>query len=213
MCSSDLLRRNVCPRVMVGYGSSEAGIVAAGPAETLNLDKGEIGKVIPGVEVEIVDETSGKPVKSGSGLVRIRGAGVARGYYDEAAAQSSHFKDGWFYPGDIGSVSSGVLSIAGRKDHVVSFGGVKTTLETVEAQLMHAPAVKEIAVVPVSGATEVKKVQAFIVPAEGWSEKAFWDYCHAKVENTFWPVKIAVLASLPRVASGKVDRQRLIASA
>lgn len=207
---AERLRRHVCARLMTGYGSSEGGIVAAGLAETLDLAKGEIGKVIPNVDIEIVSQSTGKPLKSGQGLVRIRGEGVARGYYGETGGADSPFSDGWFYPGDVGTLSAKrVLSIAGRKDNVVSFGGVKTTLESVETQLARAPGVGDLAAIAIAGENEVNSVAAFVVAGGGWSETAFWDDCRARLDKALWPAKLVMLAELPRLTNGKIDRRKL----
>jgi acyl-CoA synthetase (AMP-forming)/AMP-acid ligase II len=122
----------------------------------------------------------------------------------------SRFSDGWFYPGDVGSLSpDGVLSIAGRADNVVNFGGVKTTLEFVETELSRAPAVKDLAAVATIGGQGVKRVVAFVVAAGGWSEEAFLQYCRAHVDKAFWPAKLVMLTGLPLLPNGKIDRQRL----
>ena len=123
---SEKLRRHVCPRLIASYGSSEGGYISAGLAETLDLERGEVGRVIPTVEAEIVDEATHEPVAQGSGLVRFRGEDFVRSYYGEAEGDDPHFEDGWFYPGDIATLSPDrMLTILGRNDNVVNLGGVE----------------------------------------------------------------------------------------
>jgi long-subunit acyl-CoA synthetase (AMP-forming) len=100
---AERLQRVVCPCVFTTYGSSEAGYVAAGLVETLDLERGEVGRVIPGVDVQIVDEITRQPVTGGTGLLRMRGTDIIRSYYGEDPAQDEHFEGEWFYPGDVGS--------------------------------------------------------------------------------------------------------------
>ena len=152
----------------------------------------------------------GGPVAQGSGLVRFRGEDFVRSYYGEAEGDDPHFEDGWFYPGDIATLSPDrMLTILGRNDNVVNLGGVKTTLETVEAGLSSAPGVKEIAVVSPAGGAERRQVIAFVAMGDGWSEAAFWDYCNTRVSKAMRPAKLVVMADLPKLSSGKIDRQRL----
>src|SRR5262249_51118036 len=135
------LCRHVCPHVMVSYGSSEGGISAAGSVENLDLERGEVGRVLPSVQVEILDET-GQPCIGSIGRVRVRSDAVAYPYRGDAVTPDVSFDGKWFYPGDLGILSAdGVLSIMGRQDNLVNLGGVKTTIEAIEAELLAAPGV------------------------------------------------------------------------
>jgi len=207
---ADRLRERMCRYVLNGYGSSEAGIVATAPAEQLDLDAGEVGHVVPKVQVEIVDEITGLPVIGGSGRVRIRGKGVVRSYFGEHARQDAYFDGEWFYPGDFGQVSSqGLLSISARQDGLINVGGVKTSFESIEAKLHGAPGVKDFAVVSIADDLGVNRIVTLVVPAAGWSEAAFHGYCRGKLERAFWPVKVVTRTEIPRGPSGKIDRQLL----
>jgi acyl-coenzyme A synthetase/AMP-(fatty) acid ligase len=207
---ADRVRKFVCPRLINGYGSSEAGVIAAAPVEGLDLERGEVGYVIPGVDVQIVGETSGVPVSGGTGRIRIRGDGVVRAYHGDASGTDAHFDGEWFYPGDLGSLSpDGLLSIAGRQDNVVNLGGIKASLEAIEEKLRAAPAIADVAAIPAPDEAGINRVVALIVPGEAWSEPAFWNYCRANVDRNFWPVRIVLAKDLPHGPSGKIDRRLL----
>jgi acyl-CoA synthetase (AMP-forming)/AMP-acid ligase II len=182
------------------------------PVEKLDLARGDVGVLVPGVELELVDEATGAASATGTGRIRIRGEGVVERYYGNADANDSHFRDGWFYPGDVGTLSpDGMLRIAGREDSVISFGGVKATLETIEAAYREAPGLKQLAVVPGRDRSGILRPIVFVVPGDGWSEDAFRRYCRSRVEPTFWPAKLVMVAVIPRGPAGKIDRQRLAA--
>ena len=204
------VRQSVCAHIAISYASSETGPVAAGRAEELDLDRGDVGRILPGVEVEIVDEETGQPVSGTAGKVRIRSKGVVQGYYREFGRDDAHFDGGWFYPGDIGTLSSdGMLSIAGRADNVLNIGGIKTTFDALEAELAAAPAVKQAAVSSVSDHLGINRIVAYVVPAAGWSEQAFWNHCRKNLGRPFMPVKVVLLTGFPRGPGGKVDRKAL----
>jgi len=202
------VREFVCPNLISGYGASETGVVAAAPVERLNTDGGEVGYVIPGVEVGIVDPDTRLPITGGKGLLRIRGAGVVRTYYGQTAEQDPHFdEEDWFYPGDIASLSpEGLLTLSGREDGVVNIGGAKSTAEGIEAMLHAAPGVVGVAVTFAPDRNGLTRVQALIVPGENWSQTAFANYCNRNVAMNFRPMRIATAPSIPLASSGKIDR-------
>ena len=202
---ADELRGSVCPNLLVSYGSSEAGVTASGMADTLDLVRGDVGHVLPGIDLEILDEVSGKPVYGTAGRVRIRGKGGVQGYFLKAGRKATNFEDGWFYPGDLGILrADGLLAIVGRTDNVVNLGGVKTTYDAIDAELRAGPGVKEVAVVGVPGLDGVMRFTVFVVPEDGWSEPEFVRHCSSALRAQ--PAKIVSMPALPRGPSGKVDR-------
>lgn len=60
------------------------------------------GALCPGVQVEFDGE-----------LIRVKTATMIQGY-DDPALTAQYFKDGWFYPGDRGRLTDGLLVLAGR---------------------------------------------------------------------------------------------------
>jgi acyl-coenzyme A synthetase/AMP-(fatty) acid ligase len=207
---TDRLRRFVCPNLLLSYGSAELGVAAAASADKVDLSRGQVGYVVPNVQLEVVD-SRGRRLTGKAGRVRIGNEHGPRGYYGEAAGKSANFKGRWFYPGDLATLSAeGMLSISGRQDNVVNLGGVKTTLDAIETNLVGAPAVAEIAVVSTPDAQGINRLSAFVVPREDWSEPKFWAYCDTAIGDIPRPFKIALLKELPRSASGKVERDCLL---
>ena len=108
--------RNVCSELLIAYGSSEAGGVTLGDAKDLTAIPGTVGPVFPDVEVQIVDN-AGAPVQPNvAGQIRVRTNNAVKGFLGDPIATGHHFKDGWFYPGDIATLSpDGLLtSYSGR---------------------------------------------------------------------------------------------------
>ena len=204
------LRRSVCPAVLLSYASAELGIAAAASADKVDLARGEVGYVLPRVQLEIVDE-GGRPVTGIPGRVRISGEGGPRSYFGQSAGPDTNFEGKWFYPGDIGTLTAdGLLSISGRQDNVVNLSGVKTTLETIESDFLGAPAVSDVAAIVAPDGLGVSRLIAFVVPRNDWSESKFWDYVQAMAAGAPRPSKVVLLNALPRGPSGKIDRQRLL---
>ena len=99
---SERVRARMCANLYSTYGSTETGGVAVAPAHAIADVPGAVGFVTPGAAVEIVDE-GGKALPAGrEGSVRIRTAQTVTGYVGNPAEAETAFRDGWFYPGDIG---------------------------------------------------------------------------------------------------------------
>lgn len=113
------------------YASNEAGILATGAG----LAAGGSATLLPGVQAQVVDEHDA-PVPTGqTGRIRVRTPCMAHAYLDAPAASAAHFRDGWFYPGDVGSLKGEQLRLSGRESEVMNLGGLKVSPEEIEARL------------------------------------------------------------------------------
>ena len=116
------------------YGSTEVGTVTKGlfkPNEPNNL-----GRPVSDVELEITPEKK----------IRYRNAGMPDSYWLQKGKLENGFIDGWFYPGDIGSLNSkGELILEGRTDDVVNLGGAKFNLLELDLWLQNSEMFHEVA--------------------------------------------------------------------
>lgn len=113
-------------RITVFYGSTELGSVAE---YTIAADESYDGRLEPInnlADVQIVDDEH-RPVSDGTvGQVRIRGKHGMPHYIDDDIANSKSFRNGWFFPGDLGRIDGlGFLHIEGRSNDTANLGGVK----------------------------------------------------------------------------------------
>jgi acyl-coenzyme A synthetase/AMP-(fatty) acid ligase len=205
---ADAVRDTMCNRIIAEYGSAETGSIAAGWAETLDLDNGEVGYVLPGVKVDLVDAETRASLDHGPGALRIRAVAMASGYFGDDPSKA--FDGDAFYSNDLGSLSSdGRVTLQGRTTHVVNLGGDKATIEGIELHYAKGPGVRELAAAPIRDKLGLTKLVAVIVPDEQWSEQMFWTHLRNSIPRTFLPVKLVVVDDLPRGANGKVDRAKL----
>src|ERR1051326_235211 len=115
------------------YGSNEAGFMAS--ASSAREDG--TSAVWPGVSVEIVDERDAPLPYGQVGRIRVRTPDMVQGYLGDPEATRRMFRDGWFYPGDLGILHGpGRLQILGRGDDLLNFGGRKITAEALEQAIM-----------------------------------------------------------------------------
>jgi long-chain acyl-CoA synthetase len=203
------IRETMCDRLFNQYGATETGTIATAPIEMIDLDAGEVGFLIPGVRLELVDPESRAPVTSGAGALRIRSPQVASGYFG-GGAEAGAFDGGAFDSRDLATVSpDGCVTLIGRDSSIVNLDGDKATIERIELHYAKAPGIGDVAIVPVHDSLGVAKVVAVIVPNDEWSEQKFWEHCLGNLPRTFWPSKLMVTEDLPRGNAGKIDRAKL----
>jgi acyl-coenzyme A synthetase/AMP-(fatty) acid ligase len=150
-------RARLCSNLSFGYGSTEMGAMAGGTAASLERYEGSAGYLRPWVEMQVVD-AEGRQVPAGSdGIIRVRSPEMAS-YAGAANDPVEHFRDGWFYPGDVGRLHpDGLVVITGRTSEVINRGGVIVAPELIEEVLRRDPAVRDVAVVgvPRNGLDEI----------------------------------------------------------
>jgi acyl-CoA synthetase (AMP-forming)/AMP-acid ligase II len=145
LLSHELARRvraRMCSNLVSAYGSTEAGIVASAPASVVAVTEGAVGYPLPGVVVEAAGQNDEGLPAGQQGTIRIRTENAASGYHGSAGA--SAFRNGWFYPGDLGTVMpDGLLVVGGRETAILNLGGEKINPERIEQVLASCPGVVE----------------------------------------------------------------------
>lgn len=138
-----------CARLLISYGATETGSIAVGDHDVITRHPGAVGLLRPGVELEIVGP-QGEPVPAGQpGLLRTR-SGLMVSAYEEGSASTGggHFRDGWFYPGDVGRLyEDGLLAIDGRAGDTLNLGGWKVNANDLEAKVAAMPGVLDVCAV------------------------------------------------------------------
>ncbi len=112
--------------------------------------------------------------------------------------------------GDLGSLEpDGSLRVLGRKSETIISGGENVSPSEVEAVLEAHPAVLEAAVHGVPDAQWGEAVHALVVLREAVGADLLRAHCAALLPAFKVPRAIVVTESLPRTASGKLQRARL----
>ncbi|WP_414587454.1 SDR family NAD(P)-dependent oxidoreductase [Scytonema sp. PCC 10023] len=114
----------------------------------------DLGAVIPGVTIRIVDSKNNVLPEDSIGRLQVKGDAVSPGYYKNPQANSEAFlADGWFDTGDLGFIANGHLVLTGRAKETIIINGanyhsheieaVVEEIEQVEASYTAACAVKD----------------------------------------------------------------------
>ena len=207
---ADRVRLRMCSHLVTSYAASEISPVAAAPYHQIAAVAGAVGYVCAGVTVQVVDDAD-RPLAPGeTGTIRIRGEFGVDGYVGNPPGSERTFRNGWFYPSDIGSVSAdGVLVISGRQTAVLNIGGNKIGPEAVEQIVLGFTAVQEAGAFGVKNEFGIDEVWTAIVASPGIDEAELHRHCQSRLPAAFVPRRFLLVSALPRNANGKLDRRRL----
>jgi acyl-coenzyme A synthetase/AMP-(fatty) acid ligase len=207
---SQRARASLCPNIVAAYGATETSMVATAPARAIESAPGAVGYVTPDTSVEIVDETGRTLAPGQEGLVRVRSRYSVDGYHGRQNQSGSPFRSGWFYPGDMGSLTfDNLLLISGREQTVINVGGDKVKPETIEGAISTFPGVEDAAVLGMKSDLGIDQLWAIILPGTNYDEKALEAYCVSKFPRSLVPARFVTASELPRNEMGKIDRQHL----
>ena len=208
------IARRLFPEATAGelYGASELSFVAVNTEGENRPDPGYVGRLFPGVEVEI--RPAGRDGDEGGdqgedGLVFVRSPYLFDGYFDETGTNSPIGSDGFMTVGDIGRLGPEGLSLAGRASNMVITGGKNVHPEEVEARLATHPAVRECVVIGVPDPKWGEEIVAFMVPAGeacGLDVKELRDHLKETLASYKVPKRWFSVDRIPRTRAGKTDR-------
>lgn len=201
------------------YGPTEATVTAT-IAELRPGTPVTIGEPLPNYTALIVDE-SGRLVPPGAaGELCIGGPGVSLGYVNRPLLTAAAFvpvpgsiSADLAYPimyrtGDRATVDEhGQLHLHGRLDSQVKHRGFRIELGEIEAALTRLPGVRAAAVVLRGSGTD-EHLAAFVVSA-GFDQRSLRVGLGECLPSYMVPAAFHVLDALPRLPSGKVNRNAL----
>ena len=208
------IRQRVCPRFIEYYSSTEGGGVSFLTPEDPEDFSASVGRPVFGVEVQCVDELH-RPLPPGEvGRIRYRGPAVAEGFWNDPDATRESFRDGWWYPGDLGMLDErGYLYLKGRAKDMIVRGGVNIYPAEVEAVLQAHPAVADATVVGWPSREFNEEVAAFVIVNENLpvDTAELQTLCREKLAPYKVPKQVFVVKDFPRNALGKVIKAELSA--
>jgi len=199
-------------RLFVMYGQTEATArLSYLPPEHLHDKRGSIGRGIPGVRLQILDEHD-QPVEPGQvGEIVAQGDNVALGYWQPDPTKNP-FRDGKLYTGDLARVDSdGFMYIVGRSSEFLKLSGHRISAKEIEDALYGLPDVLEAAVIGTQDgdAGEIAAAYLVIRNEAGLTTDQVIRHCKARLPPYAVPHKIEFLAELPKNSAGKILKTEL----
>jgi long-chain acyl-CoA synthetase len=197
----------------VEYGATETGNIAVAGPELHERLPDAVGRPLPGVVLEIVDDAD-HPLPPGvDGLIRIRTPGMATGYLNDEAMTARAFRDGWYYGGDRGHLNAeGVLIFGGRNDDMMILNSINIFPAEIERVAEGFRGVIDCAAFPMRSPVHGDIPMLAVVADETCDLKALMAFCRERL-GIRAPRKVIGLDRLPRSAEGKVIRRELSARA
>jgi len=190
------------------YGSTEIGAVGMVPLTSVK-EAHKTAIIQPDVFVEIVNEDNEKLKDGSEGIVRIQSEGMAYSYLNAPAATNLAFRDGWFYPGDIGVMTDGVISLTGRTADVINLGGLKIHPSSIEQVIRDLSGIDDVTAFSVENLNGRTSVAFAYTAAESIDFSTYREKLLERLNPAYIPEHYFHLTQLPRNQMGKVLRRQL----
>jgi acyl-coenzyme A synthetase/AMP-(fatty) acid ligase len=210
--SGSLVRRvqtALCGTVITEYGATETGILAFGNYDTTANVPNSVGFLVPGLQLEIVDDAD-IPVPLGErGRIRFRSSYLAKVQDANTPDVNEDHEARWWYPGDIGyTTADGILCVEGRADDVINCGGVKFSGERLDEAVRTYPKVRDAGVCGIRGPSGIEELWIGVA-ADGVIDVSKMKQWFELNNKPIIVGRILMLDNIPRNALGKLQRHLL----
>jgi len=171
------------------------------------------GTPVGGYQAKIVDDDMQEVPRGTIGFLAVRGPTGCRYLGDKR--QRAYVRDGWNLTGDsFMQDEGGYFHFAARSDDMIISSGYNIAGPEVEAALLGHPDVAECAVIGVADEARGQIVQAHVVLEEGVAADSetitrLQDHVKATLAPYKYPRSVVFIDSLPKTATGKLQRFRL----
>jgi len=205
------------------YGLTEAFRSTYLPPEEVDAHPDSIGKAIPNVQVEVINEKGEICSPGETGELIHRGACIARGYWNNPdktnevykpnplLPKENQFLETVVYSGDyVKKDEDGFLYFIGRKDNMIKTGGYRVSPTEVEELLMLCKGVYEAVVFGLPDDELGQKIRALATVSKDIGSSDIINFCKKEAPSYLVPKEIFIVEKFPKTASGKLDRPLII---
>lgn len=217
-CPAEIMRRVMnemnMAEVAICYGMTETS-----PVSLMTMSDDDVahrtetvGRVMPHVEVKVVDPVTGRPVPRGeTGELCTRGYSVMLGYWEQPEKTAESIDAArWMHTGDLAVMAEdGYVAITGRMKDMVIRGGENIYPREIEEFLYQHPAVQDVQVIGVPDEKYGEELMAWVVLREGAETvdaDAVREFCTGQLAHYKIPRYVHVVESFPMTVTGKVRK-------
>ncbi len=197
--------------VTIAYGMTETSPVSFQSSTDDPLEKrvSTVGRVMPHLEIKIVDD-EGQIVPVGTkGELCTRGYSVMKGYWEDPDKTAESIRDGWMLTGDLATLDEdGYCNIVGRVKDMLIRGGENIYPREIEEFLFRNPKVSEVQVFGVPDQKFGEEICAWIVLKSGQSmtEDEVKNFCRGQIAHYKVPRYVKFVQALPMTVTGKPQK-------
>ena len=224
-CPVEVMKRVVgemhMSEVAISYGMTETSPVSTMTRMDDDLARrtGTVGRVMPHLEVKVVDPKTGRIVQRGeTGELCTRGYSEMLGYWNEPD-KTAEAIDGarWMHTGDLATMDDdGYLSIVGRIKDMVIRGGENVYPREIEEFLYTHPDIADVQIIGVSDPKYGEELMAWVVMrpgAEPLSAQRVRTFCQGRLAHYKVPRYVHVVDGFPMTVTGKIRKMEMRAQA
>jgi len=197
--------------VATTYGLTEAASQVATRLPGESRDAG--ATPLPGVAVHVVDGDGNTAPPGAPGEILVRGRMVMAGYWRRPEETARSLAGGWLHTGDIGALDArGRLRVFDRRTDLLVSGGENVYPAQIEAVLREHPDVAEAGVAGVPDREHGSRPVAWVVArgTQALDPHGLARFCRDRLAGYEVPARFHRMTALPRTASGKLQRHRLV---
>jgi fatty-acyl-CoA synthase len=216
-CPVEVMKRVIdemhMPEVAICYGMTETSPVSTQTRVDDDLDRrtATVGRVMPHLEVKVVD-AEGRTVPVGTpGELCTRGYSVMLGYWDEPGRTAEAIDAArWMHTGDLAVMrEDGYVNIVGRIKDLVIRGGENVYPREVEEALYAHPDIVDVQVVGVPDERYGEELAAWVRMAPGagpLDADTLRAWCEGRIARHKIPRYVRVVEEFPMTVTGKVRK-------
>ncbi|MBT4492097.1 MAG: long-chain fatty acid--CoA ligase [Gammaproteobacteria bacterium] len=170
------------------------------------------GLLMPGLEIEIVDEHWNKLPHDGEavGELLIRGPWICAEYYNDP--QPDKFHDGWLVTGDVARIDAEqYLIIADRSKDLIKSGGEWISSVDLENHIVALEGVVQAAVVAQPHPKWDERPVALVILIEGANvtKELILEHCAELFAKWQLPDDVIFVDTIPLTSTGKIDKKTI----
>lgn len=220
-CPEEVMKRVVTEmhmaEVSICYGMTETSPVSTQTRrdDSLAHRTGTVGRVLPHLEVKVVDPGTGITVERGeAGELCTRGYSVMLGYWEEPERTAEAVDPaGWMHTGDLAVLrQDGYVEIVGRIKDMIIRGGENIYPREIEEFLYTHPKIADVQVVGVPDGKYGEEVLACVIPKQNAGPLTLEElraFCRDRLAHYKVPSRLQLLDAFPMTVSGKVRKIEL----
>ena len=198
----------------VMYGQTEATArLSYMPPEYLVEKLGSLGKAIPGVSLDLVDEEGNPVLESGVvGELVAKGDNIMKGYLGDEKETAATLKDGWLHTGDLAyRDDDGFFFHTARRKEIIKVGGRRISPKEIEEVIVTIPGVVDCSISAIFDEILGEALKAEVVVADpndpNMVESAFKKLCGEKLAMEKVPQVFEFTSRMKIAATGKKTKK------